>query len=86
MAYIQKVPTVTPLTLPPPPPPPPRDERLTQWKTEQNGKLLEDRVARYDPNKDPLVEVGGGALGSGWWVVVAMLQHGGIMMSHGCCL
>ncbi|KAI8466296.1 MAG: hypothetical protein J3K34DRAFT_434321 [Monoraphidium minutum] len=33
-----------------------KDKRLVEWKLEQNVKLLEERVARYDPNKDPLVE------------------------------
>jgi hypothetical protein len=48
-----------------PPPPPPkraspnrrRDERLVEWKKQQNAKLLEETVERFDPNKDPLVEV-----------------------------
>ncbi|KIZ00625.1 U1 small nuclear ribonucleoprotein [Monoraphidium neglectum] len=33
-----------------------KDERLVAWKLQQNAKLLEERVARFDPNKDPLVE------------------------------
>lgn len=36
-----------------------RDTRLVKWKATRNERVLEDRVARYDPNKDPLVEVGG---------------------------
>jgi hypothetical protein len=34
-----------------------RDERLVEWKKEQSTKLADERVTRYDPNKDPLVEV-----------------------------
>jgi hypothetical protein len=28
-----------------------------EWKKEQSTKLADERVTRYDPNKDPLVEV-----------------------------
>ncbi|GBF90609.1 U1 small nuclear ribonucleoprotein 70 kDa [Raphidocelis subcapitata] len=33
-----------------------KNERLVKWKATRNEGVLEDRVARYDPNKDPLVE------------------------------